>query len=75
MVPVFRDYHTYPCVCVVCSQDMERQQLNVFRMRLMGAEVRPVTSGTATLKDATSQAIRDWVRRSSQLRAHIQHPL
>jgi tryptophan synthase beta subunit len=46
----------------MCVQDMERQQLNVFRMRLMGAEVRPVNSGTATLKDATSQAIRDWVR-------------
>ena len=42
-------------------QDMERQALNVFRMRLMGAEVRPVHSGTATLKDATSEAIRDWV--------------
>lgn len=40
---------------------MERQALNVFRMRLMGAEVRPVHSGTATLKDATSEAIRDWV--------------
>ncbi len=40
---------------------MERQALNVFRMRLMGAEVRPVYSGTATLKDATSEAIRDWV--------------
>ena len=40
---------------------MERQSLNVFRMRLMGAEVRPVYSGTATLKDATSEAIRDWV--------------
>ena len=42
-------------------QDMERQALNVFRMRLLGAEVRPVTSGTCTLKDATSEAIRDWV--------------
>ena len=40
---------------------MERQSLNVFRMRLMGAEVRPVYTGTATLKDATSEAIRDWV--------------
>jgi tryptophan synthase beta chain len=40
---------------------MERQALNVFRMRLMGAEVRPVESGTGTLKDATSEAIRDWV--------------
>ena len=42
-------------------QDMERQQLNVFRMRLLGAEVREVAAGTATLKDATSEAIRDWV--------------
>jgi tryptophan synthase beta chain len=42
-------------------QDMERQALNVFRMRLMGAEVSPVTAGTGTLKDATSEAIRDWV--------------
>jgi len=42
-------------------QDMERQALNVFRMRLMGAEVRPVSAGTGTLKDATSEAIRDWV--------------
>jgi tryptophan synthase beta chain len=40
---------------------MERQALNVFRMRLMGAEVRPVAAGTGTLKDATSEAIRDWV--------------
>ena len=43
------------------AKDMERQKLNVFRMRLLGAQVRPVTSGTATLKDATSEAIRDWV--------------
>ncbi|KAF3561615.1 hypothetical protein DY000_02017127 [Brassica cretica] len=43
-----------------CSR-MERQALNVFRMRLLGAEVRGVHSGTATLKDATSEAIRDWV--------------
>ena len=42
-------------------QDMERQSLNVFRMRLLGAEVREVTSGTSTLKDACSAAIRDWV--------------
>lgn len=46
---------------VIGLQDMERQQLNVFRMRLLGAEVRPVEAGTATLKDATSEAIRDWV--------------
>ncbi|CAN4102727.1 unnamed protein product [Withania somnifera] len=43
------------------AQDMERQALNVFRMRLLGAEVRAVHSGTATLKDATTEAIRDWV--------------
>ena len=42
-------------------QDMERQSLNVFRMRLLGAEVRGVHSGTKTLKDACSAAIRDWV--------------
>mgnify|MGYP003342900186 CR=1 FL=1 len=43
------------------EEDMRRQQLNVFRMRLMGATVVPVLSGTRTLKDATSEAIRDWV--------------
>jgi tryptophan synthase beta chain len=42
-------------------EDMERQELNVFRMRLLGAEVVPVTTGTGTLKDATTEAIRDWV--------------
>eukprot|EP00898_Chlorokybus_atmophyticus_P002738 jgi/Chlat1/3465/Chrsp23S03665 len=49
------------CIIYMGAQDMERQSLNVFRMRLLGAEVRPVHSGTATLKDATSEAIRDWV--------------
>jgi tryptophan synthase beta chain len=49
------------CVIFMGVQDMERQSLNVFRMRLLGAEVRPVTAGTGTLKDATSEAIRDWV--------------
>ena len=49
------------CVIYMGVQDMERQSLNVFRMRLMGAEVRPVAAGTGTLKDATSEAIRDWV--------------
>ncbi len=49
------------CVIYMGLHDMERQALNVFRMRLMGAEVRPVESGTGTLKDATSEAIRDWV--------------
>ena len=49
------------CVVYMGEEDMRRQQLNVFRMRLMGATVVPVTSGTRTLKDATSEAIRDWV--------------
>ncbi|KAI0495804.1 hypothetical protein KFK09_022107 [Dendrobium nobile] len=49
------------CIIYMGAQDMERQSLNVFRMRLLGAEVRAVHSGTATLKDATSEAIRDWV--------------
>jgi tryptophan synthase beta chain len=49
------------CVVYMGIHDMERQALNVFRMRLMGAEVRPVEAGTGTLKDATSEAIRDWV--------------
>ncbi|MCX7595831.1 MAG: tryptophan synthase subunit beta [Fischerella sp.] len=49
------------CVIYMGVRDMERQALNVFRMQLMGAEVRPVAAGTGTLKDATSEAIRDWV--------------
>jgi tryptophan synthase beta chain len=49
------------CVIYMGVHDMERQALNVFRMRLMGAEVQPVEAGTGTLKDATSEAIRDWV--------------
>ncbi|NJR68338.1 MAG: tryptophan synthase subunit beta [Synechococcales cyanobacterium CRU_2_2] len=49
------------CVIYMGIQDMERQALNVFRMRLMGAEVRGVSAGSGTLKDATSEAIRDWV--------------
>ena len=49
------------CVVYMGEEDMRRQALNVFRMRLMGAKVVPVTSGTRTLKDATSEAIRDWV--------------
>jgi tryptophan synthase beta chain len=43
------------------AKDVERQKLNVFRMQLLGAEVRPVISGSQTLKDATNEAIRDWV--------------
>jgi len=49
------------CVVYMGEEDMRRQELNVYRMRLMGAEVIPVTSGTRTLKDATTEAIRDWV--------------
>ena len=49
------------CVVYMGAEDMRRQALNVFRMRLLGATVQPVTAGTATLKDATSEAIRDWV--------------
>lgn len=49
------------CVVYMGETDMQRQELNVFRMRLMGAEVIPVSCGTRTLKDATSEAIRDWV--------------
>lgn len=49
------------CVVYMGEEDMRRQQLNVFRMQLLGATVIPVTAGTKTLKDATSEAIRDWV--------------
>jgi tryptophan synthase beta chain len=49
------------CVVFMGEEDIRRQALNVWRMRLMGATVVPVTSGTRTLKDATSEAIRDWV--------------
>ena len=50
-----------PCVVYMGATDIERQKPNVFRMRLLGAEVRSVTSGTATLKDAMNEALRDWV--------------
>ena len=49
------------CVVYMGEEDVRRQALNVFRMRLLGAEVRTVSSGTRTLKDATNEAIRDWV--------------
>ncbi len=49
------------CVVYMGEEDVRRQALNVYRMRLLGAEVRTVTSGTRTLKDATNEAIRDWV--------------
>ena len=49
------------CVIYMGEEDIRRQSLNVFRMRLLGAEVRPVTSGSRTLKDAINECIRDWV--------------
>jgi len=49
------------CVVYMGEADMRRQRLNVYRMELMGAKVVPVTSGTKTLKDATNEALRDWV--------------
>ena len=50
-----------PCVIYMGAKDIERQSPNVFRMKLLGAEVRPATSGRATLKDAMNEALRDWV--------------
>ncbi|MGD0621268.1 MAG: tryptophan synthase subunit beta [Thermacetogeniaceae bacterium] len=49
------------CVVYMGEEDIRRQELNVFRMRLLGADVAPVTSGSRTLKDAMNEAIRDWV--------------
>ncbi|MCH8238576.1 MAG: tryptophan synthase subunit beta [Proteobacteria bacterium] len=50
-----------PCVVYMGTTDIERQAPNVFRMKLLGAEVRPVTAGSGTLKDALNEALRDWV--------------
>jgi tryptophan synthase beta chain len=50
-----------PCTIFMGEVDIERQKPNVFRMRLLGAEVRPVTTGSRTLKDAMNEALRDWV--------------
>ena len=50
-----------PCTIFMGSKDIERQQPNVFRMKLLGAEVRPVSSGSASLKDAMNEGLRDWV--------------
>jgi tryptophan synthase beta chain len=49
------------CIVYMGEEDIQRQALNVFRMKLLGAELRPVSSGTKTLKDAINEAIRDWV--------------
>jgi len=51
----------FDCTVYMGEEDMRRQRLNVFRMRLLGAKVVPVTAGSRTLKDATSEAMRDWV--------------
>ena len=51
----------FECVVYMGAEDMRRQELNVFRMRLLGAEVRSVDSGSRTLKDAINEAMRDWV--------------
>jgi tryptophan synthase beta chain len=51
----------FPCVVYMGATDVERQAPNVFRMKLLGAEVRPVTAGNGTLKDAMNEALRDWV--------------
>ncbi len=53
------------CVVYMGEEDTQRQALNVYRMRLLGAEVRPVTTGTATLKDAVSETFREWTARMS----------
>jgi tryptophan synthase beta chain len=54
-------YFGLPCVVYMGAVDVERQQFNVLRMRLLGATVVPVTSGSSTLKDAINEALRDWV--------------
>jgi tryptophan synthase beta chain len=64
------------CIIYMGVVDVERQEANVLRMRALGAEVRPVTSGSQTLKDAMNEALRDWVSRirstaSAPSRAHI----
>src|SRR5437879_8106817 len=51
----------FECVVYMGTEDMRRQELNVFRMQLLGAEVRGVESGSRTLKDAINEAMRDWV--------------
>ena len=59
-----------PCTIYMGAVDVERQKPNVFRMKLLGAEVRPVTSGAGTLKDAMNEAMRDWV---ANVRGHLLH--
>ena len=59
--PPRRPSSGFDCVVYMGEVDMQRQALNVFRMRLLGAEVRPASSGSRTLKDAVNEAMRDWV--------------
>ena len=51
----------FDCIIYMGAEDIKRQSLNVFRMKLLGAQVKPVTSGTNTLKDAMNEALRDWI--------------
>ena len=51
----------FECIIYMGAEDIKRQSLNVFRMKLLGAQVQPVTSGTNTLKDAMNEALRDWI--------------
>ena len=53
--------HGLECIIFMGEEDIERQSPNVYRMKLLGADVCPVTSGTRTLKDAMNEAMRDWV--------------
>ena len=54
------------CIVYMGEEDIRRQALNVFKMRLLGAEVRPVGSGSRTLKDAINECIRDWLPTSKR---------
>ena len=61
----------FECVVYMGTEDMRRQELNVFRMRLLGAEVRVVSSGSRTLKDAINEAMRDWVTNVRTTHYHL----
>ena len=57
----------FPCVVYMGEEDVRRQKLNVFNMRTMGAEVRPVTTGSRTLRDAINEAMRDWMASATRI--------
>ena len=61
------------CVVYMGATDIERQKINVYRMKLLGATVVPVTSGSATLKDALNEAMRDWVTQRARHVLHHRH--